>query len=218
VRLAGGLDVVTDAWWWQGATVHNVLIADNVFLDCSYGALWGSGKAAISVHNGTPPIAGFPGRYPNGDIVIRNNRIDGSSAGAIIVQNSNHVQITGNECRNLFQLKPPAAAIAVTGSGDVTITGNRVVNCPAPAIKGDWIDGLKCNENTATNLGTDANPQVMVDLGNVRNATAQDNLVDKSKLNAVVRLANGTNVKTSGNAAGDAPSVPVLVNDDKERP
>jgi hypothetical protein len=194
-----------------------VLIADNVFLDCNYGSLWGSGNAAISVNSGTElPIRSFPGRYPNNNIVIRNNRIDGSSAGAIIVQNSNHVQITGNECRNLFQLKPPGAAIAVAGSGDVTITGNRVENCPAPAIKADWIDGLKCNENTASNLGTDANPQVMVDLGNVRNATAQDNLVDKSKLDSVVRLANGTNVQTSGNAASDAPSVPVLVSDGKE--
>jgi hypothetical protein len=58
----------------------------------------------------------------------------------------------------------------------------------------------------------------MVDLGNVRNATAQDNLVDKSKLDAVVRLANGTNVQTHRNAAGDAPSVPALVNDDKKQP
>lgn len=219
VRIAGGLDVKTDSWWWQGATVNNVLIADNVFLDCNYGSLWGSGGAAISVNSGTElPIRSFPGRYPNNNIVIRNNRIEGSSAGAIIVQNSNHVQITGNECRNLFQLKPPGAAIAVTGSGDVTITGNRVENCPAPAIKADWIDGLKCNENTASNLGTDANPQAMVDLGNVRNATAQDNLVDKSKLDAVVRLSNGTNVQTHRNAAGDAPSVPALVNDDKKQP
>jgi hypothetical protein len=58
----------------------------------------------------------------------------------------------------------------------------------------------------------------MVDLGNVRNATVQNNLVDQSKLDAVVRLTNGTNVKTGGNAASDAPSVPVLVNDGKKQP
>jgi len=218
VRLAGGLDVKTESWWWQGATVNNVLIADNVFLDCNYGALWGSGSAAISVHNGTPPISGFPGRYPNSNIVIRNNRIEGSSAGAILVQNSNNVQITGNECRNLFQLKPPSAAIAVTGSGDLTITGNRVENCPAPAIKADWIDGLQCNENNASNLGTAEKPAVMVDLSHVRKATVQDNRVERSRLEAVVRLANGTNVQTSRNAASDAPSVPALVNDGKKQP
>ena len=218
VRLAGGLDVVTDSWWWQGATVHNVLIANNVFLDCSYGALWGSGKSAISVHNGTPPISGFPGRYPNSNIVIRNNRIEGSSSGAIIVQNSDHVQITGNECRNLFQLKPPSAAIAVAGTGNLTITGNRVESCPAPAIKADWIDGLQCNENTASNLGTAGKPAVMVDLSHIREATVRDNRVERSRLEAVVRLANGTNIQTRRNAASDAPSVPALVNDGKTQP
>jgi hypothetical protein len=218
VRLAGGLDVVTDAWWWQGATVHNVLIADNVFLDCSYGALWGSGKAAISVHNGTPPISGFPGRYPNSDIVIRNNRIAGSSSGAIIVQNSDRVQITSNDCRNLFRLKSPNAAIAVSGTGHLTITGNRIEGCPAPAIKAEWIDGLQCNENTASNLGAAGKPAVMVDLSHVRKATVQDNRVERSRLEAVVRVANGTNVQTSHNAASDAPSVPALVNDGKKQP
>lgn len=171
VRIAGGLDVKTDSWWWQGATINNVLIANNVFLDCNYGALWGSGNAAISVNNGTEPIRGFPGRYPNNNIIIRNNRIEGSSAGAILVQNSNNVQITGNECRNLFQLKPPGAAIAVTGSGNLTITGNRVENCPAPAIKADWIDGLQSSGNTASNLGTPGNPAVMEEFSNIRRAT-----------------------------------------------
>ena len=219
VRIAGGLEVKTDSWWWQGATVNNVLISDNVFLDCNYGSLWGSGNAAISINSGTEqPIRSFPERYPNNNIVIRNNRIDGSSAGAIIVQNSNHVQINGNECRNLFQLKPPGAAIAVTGSGDVTITANRVENCPAPAISADWINGLKCNQNTAFNLGTAGKPAFMLDLSHVREATAQDNRVERSQLEAVVRVANGTNVQTNCNAASDAPSVPVLVNDDKKKP
>ena len=217
VRLAGGLDVKTDSWWWQGATVNNVIIADNVFLDCSYGSRWGSGNAAISVSSGTElPIRSFPGRYPNNNIVIRNNRIERSSAGAILVQNSNNVQITGNECRNVFQLKHPSAAIAVTGSGNLSITGNHVENCPAPAIKADWIDGLQCNENTASQLGTTGKLAVMVDLSHVREATAQDNRVERSQLEAVVRLANGTNVQTNRNAASDAPSVPALVNDGKK--
>lgn len=170
VRLAGGLDVKTEAWWWQGATVNNVLIADNVFLDCNYGALWGSGDAAISVTGGYE-LSGFPERYPHNNIIIRNNRIEGSSAGAIRVQNSKNVQITGNECRNLFKLKAPTAAIAVAGSGDVTITGNRVENCPGPAIKADWIDGLHCNGNTASNLGTPGNPAVMEEFNHIRRAT-----------------------------------------------
>jgi hypothetical protein len=219
VRIAGGLDVKTDSWWWQGATVNNVTIANNVFLACNYGALWGSGNAAISINSGTEqPIRTFPERYPNNNIVILNNRIEGSSAGAILVQNSNNVQITGNECRNLFQLKPPSAGIAVTGSGHLTITGNRVENCPVPAIKADWINGLKCNQNTASNLGTAGKPAVMLDLSHVREATAQDNRVERSQLEAVVRLTNGTNVQTNRNAASDAPSVPALVNDGKEQP
>ncbi len=219
VRLAGGLDVKTESWWWQGATVNNVLIADNVFLDCNYGALWGSGSAAISVNSGTVlPIRSFPGRYPNNNIVIRNNRIEGSSAGAILVQNSSNVQITGNACRNLFKLKAPSAAIAVTGSGNLTITGNRVENCPAPAIKTDWINGLQCDGNTASNLGTDGKPVVMVDLSNVRDAKVQNNRVERSRLEAVVRLVNGTHVHISNNAASDAPSVPALVEDEKKQP
>jgi hypothetical protein len=219
VRIAGGLEVKTDSWWWQGATVNNVTIADNVFLDCNYGSLWGSGNAAISVNSGTEhPIRTFPERYPNNNIVIRNNRIEGSSAGAILVQNSNNVQITGNECRNLFQVKPASAGIAVTGSGHLTITSNRVENCPAPAIKVDWINGLKCNQNTASNLGAAGKPAVMLDLSHVREATAQDNRVERSQLEAVVRLTNGTNVQTNRNAASDAPSVPALVNDGKEQP
>jgi hypothetical protein len=219
VRIAGGLDVKTDSWWWQGATVNNVTIADNVFLDCNYGSLWGSGNAAISVNSGTEqPIRSFPERYPNNNIVIRNNRIEGSSAGAIIVQNSNNVQITGNECRNLFQLKPPSAAIAVAGSGNLTITGNRVENCPAPAIKADWVDGLQCNQNTASNLGTAGKPSVMVDLSHVRESTVKDNRVERSQLEAVVRLANSTNVQTNRNTASDAPSVPVSINEDKKQP
>ena len=219
VRIAGGLDVKTDSWWWQGATVNNVTIADNVFLDCNYGALWGSGNAAISVNSGTEqPIRSFPGRYPNNNIVIRNNRIERSSAGAIIVQNSNNVQIAGNECRNLFQLKPPSAAIDVTGSGNLSITSNRVENSPAPAIKADWVDGLQCNQNTASNLGVAGKPAVMLDLSHVRESTIQDNRVERSQLEAVVRLANGTNVQTNRNTASDAPSVPALINDDKKQP
>ena len=54
----------------EGQTIHDVLIADNVFVDCCYGQLWGSGNAAISVHSGAIPIASFPGRYPNDNIVI----------------------------------------------------------------------------------------------------------------------------------------------------
>jgi len=181
VRIAGGLEVKTDSWWWQGATVHNVLIANNVLLDCNYGSLWGSGSAAISVNNGVNPIAGFPERYPNDNIVIRDNRIEGSSAGAIIVQNSDKVQITGNACRNLFQLKPPTAAIHVEGARNLTLSNNRIENCPAPAIKVDWINGLQCNNNTASNLGTDAKPVVMVDLGNIRDSRVQNNVV-KNKI------------------------------------
>ena len=219
VRIAGGLEVKTDSWWWQGATVNNVLIADNVFLDCNYGSLWGSGNAAISLNSGTEqPIHSFPGRYPNNHIVIRNNRIDGSSAGAIVVQNSDQVQITGNECRNLFQLKPPGAAIAVTGSGNLSITGNQVENCPAPAIKADWINGLKCDENTASNLGTDGKPTVMIDLNNVRKTIVLDNRVESSRLEAVVRLIKGTDLLIDRNAASDAPAVPALVKDGKIQP
>ena len=58
----------------------------------------------------------------------------------------------------------------------------------------------------------------MLDLSHVREATAQDNRVERSQLEAVVRVANGTNVQTNCNAASDAPSVPVLVNDDKKKP
>ncbi len=211
VRIAGGLEVKTDAWWWQGATVHNVLIANNVLLDCTYGSLWGSGSAAISVNNGVKPITGFPERYPNENIVIRDNRIEGSSAGAIIVQNSDKVQITGNGCRDLFHLRPPTAAIHAEGTRQLNISNNRVENCPAPAIKADWIDGLQCNNNTASNLGTDEKPEVMVDLGNVRNAMVQNNVVEKSKLDAVVRLTNCANVQTLGNISKHGPSVPALI-------
>jgi hypothetical protein len=58
----------------------------------------------------------------------------------------------------------------------------------------------------------------MVDLSHVRESTIQDNRVERSQLEAVVRLANGTNVQTNRNAASDAPSVPALVNDDKKQP
>ncbi len=182
VRIASGLHVCTDAWWWQGETVHDTLIADNVFIDCSYGALWGSGNAAITVHSGIKPIAAFPGRYPNSDIVIRNNRIEGSSSGSI----------------------------AVSGSGHVTITGNRIEGCPAPAIKAQWVDGLDCRDNTASNLGTAGNRTVAVDLDHARHADIQDNSVDRSQLDAVVRQENCIKVKVDRNAARDAPATPTV--------
>ncbi len=211
VRLAGGLDVVTDSWWWQGATIHNVLIADNVFINCSYGALWGSGRAALSVHNGTPPIAAFPASYPNSDIVIRNNHIDGSSAGAIIVQNSERVQITGNYCRSLFQMKKPQAAIDVAGSANLHISGNTIENCPAPAIRAEWVSGLQCQGNSANNLGAEGKPTVLVELGNVRQANVQDNRAERSQLDAVVRQKSSTEVQAKRNRATDAPTVPSLI-------
>ena len=201
VRIASGLHVCTDAWWWQGETVHDVLIADNVFIDCSYGSLWGSGNAAITVSSGIQPIAAFPGRYPNSDIVIRNNRIEGSSSGAIIVQNSDRVQIAGNDCRRLCQRKAPTAAIAVSGSGHVTITGNRVEDCPAPAIKAQWVDGLECRGNTASRLGTADKHTVAVDLDHVRHADIRENTVDRSQLDAVIRQEHCTE------ADGDLSSV-----------
>jgi hypothetical protein len=218
VRIRGGLAVSTESWWWQGATVHNVLIANNVFIDCSYGDGHASGGASISVNNSVKSFSSFPERYPNDNIVICDNRIKGSSGGAIFVQNSDKVQITGNECRNLFLLKPPTAAIHVEGTRQLTLSNNRVENCPAPAIKTDWINGLKCNENTASNLGTKENPVVMVDISNVRESKVQNNQVERSRLEAVVRLVNGTHVQISSNAASDAPSVPALVEDEKKQP
>ena len=128
-----------------------------------------------------------PGIYPNSDIVIRNNRIAGSSSGAIIVQNSDRVQIAGNDCRRLFQRKAPTAAIAVFGSGHVTITGNRVEDCPAPAIKAQWVDGLECRGNAASRLGTADKHTVAVDLDHVRHADIRENTVDRSQLDAVIR-------------------------------
>ncbi|MEI7731188.1 MAG: right-handed parallel beta-helix repeat-containing protein [Verrucomicrobiota bacterium] len=210
VRVASGLWVSTDAWWWQGETVHNVVIANNLFVDCSYGSLWGSGNAAITVHNGIKPIASFPGRYPNSDIVIRDNRIEGSSSGGIMVQNSDHVQITGNECRRLFQRKTHAAAIAVSGSAHVTITGNRIQDCPASAIKADWVDGLECSANTASHLGTAGKRAVMVDLDHVRQGQVQGNTADQSQLDAVVRLMNCSDLKSDRNAASDSPATPAV--------
>ncbi len=218
VRLAGGLDVVTDSWWWQGATVHNVLIADNVFINTSHGALWGSGRAALSVRNGTPPISAFPASYPNSDIVIRNNRFDGSSAGAILVHNSDRVQITGNYCRNLFQLKMPEAAIDVAGSANLLISGNTIENCPAPAIRAEWVSGLQFQDNRAKHLGTEGKPTVMVELRNVRQAIVQDNRAEGSHLDAVVRQKDGTHVQAKRNRASDAPTVPSLIADDKKQP
>jgi hypothetical protein len=172
--------------------------------------LWGSGNAAITVHNGIKPIAAFPGRYPNSDIVICNNRIEGSSSGAIVVQNSDRVQITGNDCRRLYQRKAPNAAIAVSGSGHVTITGNRIEDCPAPALKAEWVDGLECRGNTASRLGTADKHTVAVDLDRVRQANIQDNIVDRSQLDAVVRQKNCIEVILERNAARDESATPTV--------
>ena len=211
VRVSAGLHACTDAWWWQGETVHDVLIADNVFIDSPYGNMWNSGKAAISVHNGTKPIADFPGRYPHDNIVIRDNRIEGASSGAIIVQNSDRVQITGNECRNLFQRKEAAAAIAVSGCRRVMVADNRIDNCPAPTIKAKWVDGLDCHGNAASNVGGAAKPAVAIDLAHVRAAQVQGNTAERSTLNGVVRVTDCPDAKLDRNTAGGTPAVPPVI-------
>jgi hypothetical protein len=211
VRITAGLHACTDAWWWQGETVHDVLIADNVFIATSYGNIWNSGKAAISVHNGTKPIAGFPGRYPHSDIVIRDNLIQDAGSGAIIVQNADHVHITGNECHGLFRSKEGPAAIAISGCGRVEVSGNRIDGCPVAMILAEWVEGLECRGNSATDLGSPAKPVAAVVLDHVRTATLTDNHAARAHLEALVRLGNSSGVELGRNSSGDAPATPALV-------
>ena len=210
VRIASGLNVCTDAWWWQGETVHDVLIASNVLISSSYGNMWNTGRSAISVHNGNKPIADFPGGYPNDDVVIRDNLILGAASAAIIVQNADRVHITGNDCRDVFSNKDGSAAIAVSGCANLQITDNHISGSPFPAILTEWIDGVDSRGNRANNLGNAVKPIFMMVLDHVRKATAQDNHADKSHLKAVIRVGNSAGVELSGNSASDAPATPVM--------
>ena len=91
-----------------------------------------------------------------------------------MVQNSDRVTITGNECRSLARYMKTAPAISVFGSGRVTIANNRFDDTPHSALQAEWIDGLIVKGNKSGKIEEKKDVPASTNFEHIRNAEIAD--------------------------------------------
>ncbi|MDQ2686435.1 MAG: right-handed parallel beta-helix repeat-containing protein [Armatimonadota bacterium] len=131
-RVSGGLALTYDAWWWEGPTVQDVTVRNNVFRNTTFRNAWGTGRAAITVGSDRAPTGPATDGVTRG-VRITGNKIYNSSTGGIYVGNAADVIIQGNV---IDHAKAPKgeAAITLNSVFGGTVTGNKVIGCGGPAL------------------------------------------------------------------------------------
>ncbi|MCY2950533.1 MAG: right-handed parallel beta-helix repeat-containing protein [Planctomycetota bacterium] len=200
VRIKHGLKLLTASWWWEGSTVNNLTIENNVFLQTTYGRFqdWRVGKAATSIHNETREhIASMPDVYPNNHITIRNNLFRDSCTGGIWIANSADVTITGNTFQDLFTGLPQAdgkgridGSIAFFGCSRIKIADNAIDRCVGRAIAGQDVADLAIVGNRIANArrAPNDNPSAVISVLSGRNVKISGNRVEATNAEKVVLL------------------------------
>ena len=204
VRIGASLAIQTASWWWEGSTANNVTIADNVFLDAAYKHFRDKRKnlACISIHNGTLkhiPLSAESTVYPNENIEIRNNLIDGSAAAGIRVSNARNVRIVDNVLKNFQKgtphVKPSPWAVqggvSITGCRGITIAGNTVDTCADRAIQCRDVADVEITNNEFSGIEgsrNKADAPTVIYLSDGRNVRAVGNRVDSSNARQTLLL------------------------------
>ena len=218
-RISGGLALTCDAWWFEGPTVQDVTVRNNVFDATTFRNGWGTGKAAVSIgpswaEGHTKPA--FP--CATHGATVTGNLFVGSSAGAIQISNTDHVTVANNIIRSPYTLAAPVAAIHLLGVADAAVTGNRIWNCPGPGLLAEGSRRLTVRGNTVTasyrnpaNLPKDV-PDAVIGIVNCTDILVTGNKVAGTDAANVVWVSGSTATTVKDNKATNKNNSPAAPN------
>ena len=207
-RISGGLALTCDAWWFEGPTVQDVVVRDNVFRDTTFRNGWGTGKAALTIGAGWAEGHTDPALpcATHGATVTGNTFLD-SSAAAIQISNTDHVTVANNVIRRPSTEATPAGAIHLLGVVDAQVTGNKVYGSPGPGLLAEGSRRLSVTGNvfqdsyhSAANPRKDA-PDAVIAVVNCVGASVTGNKITGSDAAHAVWVAGSTGTTVSGNMA-----------------
>ncbi len=150
-RISGGLALTCDAWWFEGPTVQDVTVRNNVFSATTFRNGWGTGKAALTIG------ASWAEGHTNPALpcathgaAVTGNTFLGSSAGAIQISDTDHVIVANNVIRHPYTQATPVAAIHLLGVADAAISDNRIFACPGLGLMAEGSRRLAVTGNAFT--------------------------------------------------------------------
>jgi hypothetical protein len=146
---AGALNISCDLdYWLESIAVRNVVIRDNMFENCNFGAAMF--KSVINIFadckGGKRPQAGVHQK-----ILIEKNTIRKTDNAAIFISSADGVDVRGNTIENVS--RDPAheegrSAVFIENSKNVNVAGNVFV--PAEGKKAEVTTGPGCDKDTIT--------------------------------------------------------------------
>ncbi len=207
-RISGGLALTCDAWWFEGPTVQDITVRNNIFKETTFRNGWGTGKAALSIGAGWAEGKTDPALpcATHGATVTGNTFLN-SSVGAIQISDTDHVLVAKNIIRRPYTAGTPTGAIHLLGVADARVLDNRVWGCPGPSVLAEGSRRLVLTGNIFTDSyknpanPSEAAPSAVVGILHCANTQVTGNEIVGTDAASAIWIAGSAGTTLSGNKA-----------------